>query len=149
MAAAIWGSLPKTRLRGLLLAPAAGAGPGLLPSSLRFVPPQPPARSAGGRPAVLTAEVSARLDLWSLCASASGSPSWQPRGTQAAVSDPALWPQGGALPDNTQLYVNIPALSGGVGCTHSPQAALNVYYKALGEGRTAPLDSVRLILEME
>ena len=30
-----------------------------------------------------------------------------------------------------------------------PQAALNVYYKAMGEGRTAPLDSVRLILEME
>ena len=104
-----------------------------------------------GQPAVLTAEVSARLDLWSHCASASGSPSWQGRCPPLGdpVSDPALWLQGGALPDNTQLYVNIPGLSGGVGCTHSPQAALNVYYKALGEGHTAPLDSVRLILEME
>ena len=121
MAAAIWGSLPKTKLRGFSLLPRALGRGFFPPHSGLFVLPQPPARSAGSRPAVLTAEVSARLDLWSLCASASGSPSWQQRGTQAAVSDPALWPQGGALPDNTQLYVNILALSGGVGCTHSPR----------------------------
>lgn len=108
-----------------------------------------------GRLAVLTAEVCARLDLWSHSVPV---PLGHLPGSRGAglvptpgdpVSDPALWPQGGALPDNTQLYVNIPGLSGGAGRTHSPKTALNVYYKALGEGRTAPWDSVRLILEME
>lgn len=148
MAAAISGFLPKSRLQGLL-SPAVGTGPGLLPSSLRFVPPQPPACSVGGWLCSLLKCVLAWTCGHTLCqclwvtflaaeglVSSPGDP----------VSDPALWPQGGALPDNTQLYVNIPGLSGGA---HSPQAALNVYYKALGEGRTAPLDSVRLILEME
>ena len=152
VAAAIWGSLPKTRLRGLLLAPAAGTGPGLLPSSLRFVPPQPPACSSGGQPCSLlkcllawTCGHTLCQCLWVTFLAAEGQGWCPPLGDP--VSDPALWLQGGALPDNTQLYVNIPGLSGGVGCTHSPQAALNVYYKALGEGHTAPLDSVRLILK--
>lgn len=123
-------------------------------SSLRFVPPQPPACSSGSQPCSLlkcllawTCGHTLCQCLWVTFLAAEGQGWCPPLGDP--VSDPALWLQGGALPDNTQLYVNIPGLSGGVGCTHSPQAALNVYYKALGEGHTAPLDSVRLILEME
>lgn len=49
------------------------------------------------------------------------------------------WQQGGALPDNTQLYVNIlPLLVRRCGCTHSPQAVLNVL-KSLGGRHRAPL----------
>lgn len=51
---------------------------------------------------------------------------------------PIPWQQGGALPDNTQLYVHILPLLGGVGCTHSPQAVLNVL-KSSGGRHRAPL----------
>lgn len=125
-----WGSLPKTRLRGL--PPAVGAGQAS--PSLRCTPtPQSgctqPLHILGAGSPVLTAVVSAGSWIWGhypgpwaaiLTAPARHMPTQGSRSASFSLLPPLGNREGLCLTYNTQLYVNTLPLLGSVGCTHSP-----------------------------
>lgn len=127
-AAVPWGSLPKTRL-GASTCPGARAGRGSLPLH-SGLSPRPHVCSGRGQPA-LTAVVSAHswigviaLQPLSLgCLPDSPQVGWcHPRvtGQHFSLLPPVGDREGLCLTDNTQLYVNIPPLLGGMGTPLPP-----------------------------